>query len=156
MCPSASVSTKPCGDNREGTLFSWFHIHRARLAFVRSEHFMCHGSLMIPYPYIYIYTWIHTNMHLYLYTKMHDLVFEVHEKQKRKRIWSFILLKVDTWQEPQLTRDKSWHVTGAPVDTWQKLTRDRSPSHFCKFWIRLNSKCKSLIVFVRKSKVTYF
>ena len=27
-----------CGDNREGTLFSWLHIYYAHLAFVRFEH----------------------------------------------------------------------------------------------------------------------
>ena len=30
-----------CGDNREGTLFSWLHIHYTHLAFVRFEHSVC-------------------------------------------------------------------------------------------------------------------
>ena len=44
-----------CGDNREGTLFAWFHIYYAHLASVRFEHSVCHGSLMTIY-IIYIYT----------------------------------------------------------------------------------------------------
>ena len=35
-----------CGDNREGTLFSWLHIYYAHLASVRFEHSVCRGSLM--------------------------------------------------------------------------------------------------------------
>ena len=35
-----------CGDNREGTFFSWLHINFADLASVRFEHSVCHGSLL--------------------------------------------------------------------------------------------------------------
>ena len=44
-----------CGDNREGTLFSWLHIYCAHLAPVRFEHSVYRGSLMTTYIYIYIY-----------------------------------------------------------------------------------------------------
>ena len=44
-----------CGDNQEGTLSSWFHIYYTRLASVRFEHSVCHGSLITTYIYnIYI------------------------------------------------------------------------------------------------------
>ena len=47
------------GDNREGTLFSWFHIYYVYLASVRFEHSVCRGSLMTTY--ICIYTlWIYS------------------------------------------------------------------------------------------------
>ena len=35
-----------CGDNPEGTFFSWLHIYYAHLASVRSEHSVFRGSLM--------------------------------------------------------------------------------------------------------------
>ena len=35
-----------CGDNREGTLFPWFHIYYAHLASVRFEQFVWRGSVM--------------------------------------------------------------------------------------------------------------
>ena len=38
-----------CGDNREGTLFSWLHIFYAHLASVRFEHSVCCESLMTNY-----------------------------------------------------------------------------------------------------------
>ena len=41
-----------CGDNREGTLFSWLHIYYAHLVSVRFEHSVCRGSLMTTYIYI--------------------------------------------------------------------------------------------------------
>ena len=47
-----------CGDNQEGTLFSWLHIYYAHLAFVRFEHSVCCGSLMTTCVYIYIYIYI--------------------------------------------------------------------------------------------------
>ena len=47
-----------CGDNREGTLFSWLHIYYAHLASVRFEHSVCRGSLMAAY--IYTHTHTHT------------------------------------------------------------------------------------------------
>ena len=34
------------GDSWEGTLFECLHIYYAHLTFVRSEHPVCHGSLM--------------------------------------------------------------------------------------------------------------
>ena len=34
-----------CGDNREGTLFSWLHIYYGHLASVRFEYSACRGSL---------------------------------------------------------------------------------------------------------------
>ena len=36
-----------CGDDREGTLFSWLHVFHARLASVRFEHFLCPTSRII-------------------------------------------------------------------------------------------------------------
>ena len=41
-----------CGDNREGTLFSWLHINYTYLASVKFEHSVCRGSLMTTYIYI--------------------------------------------------------------------------------------------------------
>ena len=38
-----------CCDNREGILFSWLHVYYAHLDFMRFEHSVCHGSLMITY-----------------------------------------------------------------------------------------------------------
>ena len=38
-----------CGDNQEGTLFSWLQIYYAHLASVRFEHAVCRGSLMTTY-----------------------------------------------------------------------------------------------------------
>ena len=47
-----------CGDNREGTLFLWLHMHiyYAHLASVKFEHSVCHGPIMTSYIYVYIYT----------------------------------------------------------------------------------------------------
>ena len=65
---STWVATKPscaqvhelpqshCGDDREGTLFSWLHINYAHLVSVRFKHSVCRGSLMTTI-YICIYTW---------------------------------------------------------------------------------------------------
>ena len=38
-----------CGDNREGTLFSWLHRYYPHLASVRFEHSVYRGSLMTTY-----------------------------------------------------------------------------------------------------------
>ena len=55
MCNSTScaqVHELPqnyCGDNWEGTLFSWLHIYYAHLASVTFKHSVYHGSLMTTY-----------------------------------------------------------------------------------------------------------
>ena len=38
-----------CGDNWEGTFFSWLHIYYAHLAYVRFKHYVCRESLMTSY-----------------------------------------------------------------------------------------------------------
>ena len=44
------LSQNHCGDNREGTSFSWLHIYYAHLAFVRFEQSVCRAKI-----YIYIF-----------------------------------------------------------------------------------------------------
>ena len=79
-----------CGDNLEGTLFSWLHIYNTHLASVRFEHFVCGGSLMtiymlilhlldlstfcvvdhlwpFIYVYMYVYMYIYVCIHVYIY-----------------------------------------------------------------------------------------
>ena len=53
-----------CGDNREGTLFSWLHINYTYLASVKFEHSVCRGSLMTTYIIIYILLYI---VHIFIY-----------------------------------------------------------------------------------------
>ena len=53
---SAQVHELPkshSGDNRESTLFSWFHVYYTHLASVRFEHCVCHESLMITWRRMY-------------------------------------------------------------------------------------------------------
>ena len=47
------LSQSHCGDNQEGTSFSWLHIYYTHLASVRFEHSVCRGSLMTT---IYMFT----------------------------------------------------------------------------------------------------
>ena len=42
-----------CGDNQEGTLYSWLHIYYTHLASVRFEPSVCHRSLMTTYIMIF-------------------------------------------------------------------------------------------------------
>ena len=64
-----------CGDNLEGTLFSWLYIYNAHLASVRFEHSVCDGSLMTIYICIYVciyvyicmYTCIYMHLYVYMY-----------------------------------------------------------------------------------------
>ena len=52
MCNSTSYAQahelpqSHCGDNREGTLFSWLHLYYVHLASAGFEHWMCRGSFM--------------------------------------------------------------------------------------------------------------
>ena len=48
------VPQSHCGDNWEGTLFSWLHTYYVHLASMRFEHSVCRGSLMTIYIYIHI------------------------------------------------------------------------------------------------------
>ena len=50
---SRLLSWSHCGDNLEDTLFSWWRIYYAHLAYVRFEHSMCHGSLITTYDHLY-------------------------------------------------------------------------------------------------------
>ena len=59
MCPSAWVATKSLGDNREGTLFSWWHICYAHFASVRFEHSVCCGSLMTTSSVLQLFIYFH-------------------------------------------------------------------------------------------------
>ena len=48
-----------CGDNRDGTLFSWLHVYYAHIATVRFEYPVCRGLLMITY--IMLLPWLVEN-----------------------------------------------------------------------------------------------
>ena len=62
LCAQApELSQNYCGDNREGAIFSWLHIYYANIASVRSEHSVCHESLIITYMYLYLYIPTHQN-----------------------------------------------------------------------------------------------
>ena len=53
------LSQSHCGDNQEGTLFSWFHTYYTHLASMRFEHSVYRGSLMTIHIYIYIYIYVY-------------------------------------------------------------------------------------------------
>ena len=62
--------------------FHGLHIYYAHLAFVRFEHFKCHGSLMTTYiytyKYIYIYIYIYIykcNMYVYIYVYIYIYIY---------------------------------------------------------------------------------
>ena len=54
-----------CGDNREGTLFSWLHIYYAHLDSVRFEPSVCRGSLMTTYIMLIAQLVEHSLIHWY-------------------------------------------------------------------------------------------
>ena len=75
-----------CGDNREGTLFSWLHMNYAHLAFVRFEHSVCRGSLMTTYIYIYIYIYL-------IHTKICHFFSVLVNEKRGGRSWKSVILE---------------------------------------------------------------
>ena len=75
-CPQVyKLPQSRCGDNRNGTLFSWLQIYNTHLASVRFEYSVCHGSLMTTY-HIYIYIYIYGN-HVCMYVSMYVCMYDV-------------------------------------------------------------------------------
>ena len=85
-----------CGDNQEGTLFSWLHVYYAHLASVRFEHFVCRGSLMTIYTYfthnIYVYIFI-----LYIFKYIIYYIYYTYKIYTYIYIYTFIYIHICTY-----------------------------------------------------------
>ena len=117
-----------CGDNREGTLFSWLHIYHSHLASVRLEH----SAYRVTYDHlcIYIWSWVQVPLRptFYSYFKesfsgeyhMYQLI-PLHSCDYLNKI----SIKINVVTDEGNSQNEMWHWTndevGAAIQNWLRV-----------------------------------